>query len=184
MELTARQEATKAWQPFPPIIVNVEEILLPTDFSSQCRDWVMNNGEYDELGKFYTSFNKDTLWVKKNNGDLANPKGESPPDFINAVLAKVILPDFVFREVWIQSYDPSGFHSMHNHDDDKNYLSGCLYLDQGDSSIFQNPLEPNYNSSIPVNAGTLLYWHPALYHSSFPSLETRTIIAFNICEKC
>ena len=154
----------RSWNPFEPITIEIKKIEIPDNFESMCRNWVVNNGEYEDQNKFYTSF----------------PVSSQIPDFAEPIINKLVLPGTILSEAWIQTYKPGGFHGPHNHYGGENVLAGCLYLSSGDSSIFQNPLLPNEHESTPVECGTVLYWHPALFHCSAPSDKTRTILAFNL----
>ena len=155
------------WNPFEPITIQVKKIDLGDDFETMCRNWIVNNGTYESLARFYTSFN------------LVDG---SYPDFVQPVLNQIILPGYSLAGAWIQTYKPAGWHGTHNHQNDMNTLSGCLYLQNGTSTIFQNPLLPSDHSSMPVECGDVLYWHPALFHCSAPSDKTRTILAFNLID--
>jgi hypothetical protein len=154
------------WNPFEPITIEIKKIEIADDFETMCRNWVVNNGMYEPSHKFYTSFFA----------------GNEMPEFIKTVVNQLILPGCKLEDAWIQTYKPSGFHPVHDHMNDKNIYSGCLYLSKGESSIFQNPMLRNDHTSMPVECGTVLYWHPALFHCSAPSNKTRTIIAFNLSD--
>ena len=95
-----------------------------------CRDWVVNNGEYEDKNKFYTSF----------------MVGNQKPDFADPIIDKLVLPanNIIKRlDTNIQKVD----FTPHNHFGGENILVGCLYLSSGESSIFQNPLLPSEHES-------------------------------------
>lgn len=153
---------TSTWAPFKPIQITVSSVTLPNGFRDRCRNWVIENGEINKISGFYTSFDC-----------------EHKQDWLAPVLEQ-IAPIEKYDSFWIQAYDVGGWHTEHNHEGPDIVLSGCLYLDKGRSSIFQDPLHPSQHTSMPVEEGTVLYWDPALYHCSSPEQTERTILAFNL----
>ena len=155
------------WNPFKPITIHAKKLNLSVKFGDKCKNWVMKNGWHDP-GGFYTSYNLVENEI---------------PKFAEPVVKELIPTGYALAGAWIQTYEPAGFHGPHDHDNDENTLSGCLYLSKGESTIFQNPLIRHEHHSTPVECGTVLYWHPALMHCSFPSRETRSILAFNLIDE-
>ena len=62
--------------------------------------------------------------------------------------------------------------------------SGCLFLNDGQSTYFQDPLHQNNTTTSKVKVGDVLIWDPEIYHFSPPIMEKRIILAFNLKGNC
>ena len=92
----------------------------------------------------------------------------------------VIAPEDAFDNSWVQVYEPGGFHPIHNHVGREISGSGCLFLNDGQSTYFQDPLHQSNTTTSKVKVGDVLIWDPEIYHFSPPIMEKRIILAFNL----
>ena len=152
---------------FEPIIIEQGHLDLSEDFIKGVKNWCMKNGVYDEPHSFTTTYRTelqahDVDWIYDAIMNIA-PKNQ-------------------FMDSWVQVYDVGGYHPPHSH-----YgggivkVSGCLYLTDGISTHFQNPLYPDQiATNNMITAGDVLFWDPAIYHFSPPVRGERAILAFNL----
>ena len=91
-----------------------------------------------------------------------------------------ISPPEAFDNSWVQVYDTGGFIPIHNHSQSKISGSGCLFLTEGQSTYFQDPLHQSKTTSSKVKVGDVLIWDPEIYHFSPPVMDKRIILAFNL----
>ena len=146
--------------------INNGHIHIPEGFVERVREWCYEYGAYDKNQKFHSTFHS-----------------EYDPHKVNWIWEVIedIAPRSAFVSSWVQVYDRYGWHPSHHHHALGTNRSGCLYLTDGKSTNFQNPLHLDTFTSNPVNAGDVLYWDPAIYHFSSPAEEDkRTILAFNL----
>ena len=151
---------------FPPSIVIKSHIDIPDGWVDKIEEWCLKYGEYVEEGRLTTTY-----------GSTHRP--HSVP-WIKEIL-DVIAPEDAFDNSWVQVYDTGGFIPIHNHISHvKLRDSGCLFLTEGKSTYFQDPLHPNQTTSSPVKVGDVWTWDPAVYHFSPPVMDKRIILAFNL----
>ena len=151
---------------FDPIVIQQTHLDLTDDFIKGVKNWCMKKGDYDKDHCFTTTY---TTGLQAHD-----------VDWIYDVIMH-IAPKDQFVESWVQVYDVGGYHPPHNHNGDFVRLSGCLYLNKGPSTHFQNPLHPDQIASNHlITAGDVLLWDPALYHFSPPVKDERAILAFNL----
>ena len=151
-------------QLFPPSIVIRSHINIPDGWIDKLEEWCLNHGKYDDHG-FTTTYG------------TANMPHSVP--WIMKVL-EVIEPEDAFDNSWVQVYKTGGFHPIHNHAGTKISGSGCLFLTDGKSTYFQDPIHRSNTATSEVKIGDVLIWDPELYHFSPPVIEKRIILAFNI----
>jgi hypothetical protein len=149
---------------FPPITFWVGNIDV-TDFTERFNKWIFDNGEQND------SRGMVTTW-----GSQSQP--HKVPWIANYL--KKISPIDTFINSWGQVYGLGGFHPNHNHQSDEVAISGCLYLEEGPGTMFQDPLVKNNNIFKRVHAGDFMLWSPHLYHCSPPCSQKRSILAFNL----
>ena len=150
---------------FSPVTYVREHIELDPNFKEKLNSWIIENGEAEKRLKMITTWDSE---VEPHE-----------VDWIAEVL-KQISPIDGFENSWGQIYGSGGFHPPHNHVSDENLLSGCLYLNDGPSTMFQDPLLPSRCVTKHVKAGDVMLWDPHLYHFSPPHESGRTILAFNL----
>ena len=75
-------------------------------------------------------------------------------------LLDVIAPEEAFDNSWVQVYEPGGFHPIHNHAGSKISGSGCLFLTEGQSTYFQDPLHQSNTTTSKVKVGDILNLGP------------------------
>ncbi len=150
---------------FPPLIITRDNISIPDGWVEKCEEWCKKYGKYVDQERFWTTFN--------------SPNKAHGVPWIYKVL-EVIAPQDTFDNSWVQVYDPGGFIPIHNHSQDEISGSGCLFLTEGKSTYFQNPLHQNRTTSSNVKVGDVLIWDPEIYHFSPPVMDKRIILAFNL----
>ena len=122
-------------------------------------------GKYVDHGRLWTTYGT------KNEAHIV--------PWIYKVL-EPIAPAEAFDNSWVQVYEPGGFHPIHNHTGTKISGSGCLFLTEGQSTYFQDPLHQCNTTTSKVKVGDLLIWDPEIYHFSPPVMDKRIILSFNL----
>ena len=152
-------------QLFPPSIVIKDNIHIPDGWIDKLEEWCLKYGKYLDHGRLTTTYGT-------RNMPHAVP-------WIMEVL-NFIAPEEVFDNSWVQVYEPGGFHPIHNHAGHGVSGSGCLFLNEGQSTYFQDPLHKSNTATSKVVVGDVLIWDPEIYHFSPPIMEKRIILAFNL----
>jgi len=152
---------------FPPITIGEAHVNVSDEWISNVKDFCLDNGKESSHGNLITTF-----------GSEVQPH---QIDWIFEILGQMA-PEQAFVNSWVQVYDVAGFHPPHNHAGQVDVrISGCLFLTEGSSTYFQDPLHPDRSTSKPdVKPGDILLWDPAIYHYSPPVKEERIILAFNL----
>ena len=156
---------TEHRQLFPPSIVIKSHIDIPDGWVDKIEEWCLKYGQYVKHGRLTTTYGTPNMphsvpWIKE--------------------LLDVIAPEEAFDNSWVQVYEPGGFHPIHNHVAREISASGCLFLNDGQSTYFQDPLHKSNSTSSKVVVGDVLIWDPEIYHFSPPIMEIRIILAFNL----
>ena len=149
----------------PPSIVIKSHIDRPDGWVDKLEEWCLKYGQYVKHGRLTTTYGTPNMphsvpWIKE--------------------LLDVIAPEEAFDNSWVQVYEPGGFHPIHNHVAREISASGCLFLNDGQSTYFQDPLHKSNSTSSNVVVGDVLIWDPEIYHFSPPIMEKRIILAFNL----
>lgn len=154
---------------FSPIVIGQSHLNVDPNWIKKIKKWCLSNGNYSSTGNLTSTFNSD---IESHQ-----------VDWIFDVL-KEIAPKKCFVNSWVQVYEPGGFHPIHNHSGEVNVkTSGCLFLTEGSSTYFQDPLHRNQTNCNPnVLPGDIILWDPELYHFSPPVKNERIILAFNLNE--
>tara|TARA_B100000287_G_C20303117_1_gene650721 strand:- start:47 stop:568 length:522 start_codon:yes stop_codon:yes gene_type:complete len=150
---------------FPPVLCVRDNLSIPDGWVDKVEKWCLKSGKYNDKLKLTTTFGTS------NQAHLV--------PWIMEVL-NLISPKETFMSSWVQVYKPGGFHPIHNHSRGGATQSGCLFLSEGSSSYFQNPLYKSCIKNSEVKVGDVILWEPELYHFSPPVLEKRIILAFNL----
>ena len=156
---------TEHRQLFPPSIVIKSHIDIPDGWVDKIEEWCLKYGQYVKHGRLTTTYGTPNMphsvpWIKE--------------------LLDVIAPEEAFDNSWVQVYEPGGFHPIHNHVAREISASGCLFLNDGQSTYFQDPLHKSNSTSSKVVVGDVLIRDPEIYHFSPPIMEKRIILAFNL----
>ena len=152
-------------QLFPPTIVVKSNIDIPDGWINKLEEWCLKYGKYVDHGRLTTTY--------------GTPNMPHAVPWIMEVL-DFIAPENLFDNSWVQVYEPGGFHPIHNHVAREISASGCLFLNDGQSTYFQDPLHKSNSTSSKVVVGDVLIWDPEIYHFSPPIMEKRIILAFNL----
>ena len=151
---------------FPPSIIIKDNISIPDGWIDKCEEWCQKYGKYVDNGRYWTTYGAT------NEAHLV--------PWIYKVL-ETISPPEAFDNSWVQVYDIGGFIPIHNHSHQSKISgSGCLFLTEGQSTYFQDPLHQNKTTSSKVKVGDVLIWDPEIYHFSPPVMDKRIILAFNL----
>lgn len=152
---------------FPPILVHKANIDVTDEWIIKVKEWCLLTGKKDVQNDLTTTFGcgqqpHQISWIMNVLSEISHQQ-----TFVNS---------------WVQVYNPGGFHPIHNHFGNvKTSMSGCLYLTEGPTTQFQNPLHKDQISSgentIP---GDVLLWDSRVYHFSPPVKKERIILAFNL----
>ena len=160
-----KKEGPKHQQLFPPSIVVKDNIPIPEGWIDKCEEWCKKYGKYIDHGRLWTTYGS------KNEAHVV--------PWIYKVL-EPLAPQDAFDNSWVQVYEPGGFHPIHNHAGHGVSGSGCLFLNEGQSTYFQDPLHKSNTATSKVVVGDVLIWDPEIYHFSPPIMEKRIILAFNL----
>ena len=154
---------------FSPIVIAQSHINVTADWIQSVKDWGLTEGKYSESGNLTSTFSSN---IEAHN-----------VDWIYSVLEQ-IAPKEYFVSSWVQIYESGGFHPIHNHSGEVDVkTSGCLFLSEGSSTYFQDPLHRNQTNCNPnVSPGDVILWDPELYHFSPPVKTERIVLAFNLNE--
>tara|TARA_B100000963_G_C22393705_1_gene565641 strand:+ start:131 stop:625 length:495 start_codon:yes stop_codon:yes gene_type:complete len=152
-------------QLFPPTVVIKDNIKIPDGWIDKLEEWCLKYGKYVEHGRLTTTY-----------GTANQP--HAVPWIMNVL--DLIAPEEGFDNSWVQIYEPGGFHPIHNHAGTNISGSGCLFLNDGQSTYFQDPLHQSNTATSKVEVGDVLIWDPDIYHFSPPVMEKRIILAFNL----
>jgi len=158
---------TEHRQLFPPSIVIKSHINIPDGWIDKLEEWCLKYGKYVDHGRLTTTYGTPNMphsvpWIKE--------------------VLDTIAPEEAFDNSWVQVYKTGGFHPIHNHAGTKISGSGCLFLNDGKSTYFQDPLHKSNTATSEVKMGDVLIWDPEIYHFSPPVMEKRIILAFNLRE--
>ena len=160
-----KKEGPQHQQLFPPSIIIKDNIPIPEGWIDKCEEWCKKYGKYIDHGRLWTTYGS------KNEAHVV--------PWIYKVLEPLAPPE-AFDNSWVQVYEPGGFHPIHNHAGSKISGTGCLFLTEGQSTYFQDPLHQSNTTTSKVKVGDILIWDPEIYHFSPPVMERRVILAFNL----
>jgi hypothetical protein len=153
---------------FPPIVVGGAHIDLDPEWVEKVKDWALNNGKESHHGNMLTTFGS-----------------EEQPHLVSwmwdGVLEKIAEKES-FVNSWVQIYNTAGFHPPHNHAGRMGVnASGCLYLSEGPSTYYMDPLHRQNTASRPkVDIGDIAIWDAELFHFSPPVVGERIVLSFNL----
>lgn len=153
---------------FAPIVIGGAHIDLDPDWIEKVKDWARNNGKESHHGNMLTTF-----------GSAEQPHIVSW--MWDGVLEKIAEKD-AWVNSWVQIYDTAGFHPPHNHAGQVGVnASGCLYLSEGPSTYYMDPLHRQNTASRPkVDIGDVAIWDAELFHFSPPIVGERVVLSFNL----
>ena len=150
---------------FPPSIITHSSINIPDGWIDKLEKWCLKYGKYNKHGRLTTTY--------------GTSKMPHLVPWIMEVLDPIASED-LFDNSWVQVYEPGGFHPIHNHAGTEIRGSGCLFLNDGQSTYFQDPIHKSNTVTSNVVVGDVLIWDPEIYHFSPPIMEKRIILAFNL----
>ena len=153
---------------FAPIVIGGAHIDLDPEWIAKVKDWALNSGKESHHGRMITTFGSeqqpheiDWMW--------------------DGVLEKIAQKE-AWVNSWVQVYGTAGFHPPHNHSGKGGVnASGCLYLSEGPSTYFMDPLHRQNTASRPkVDIGDVAIWDAELFHFSPPVVGERIVLSFNL----